>query len=218
MLRLRHLPLDKLTRIAEPMSEPLTLEEVKAHLRVLHMSEDDYITGLIRTAREMAEEDTKRSLLQQGWRLLLDRVPSVWEDEWWDGVRDGAISQSEASAIELPRPPLQTVTHIKTYNDADVATVFAASNYFVETASDPGRIALRRSGVWPYADRQTSGFEIQFVAGYANAATVPSPIKHGMMLLIAELYRNREQSIVGTIVQGVPYGVSQLWRDYVVRQ
>lgn len=210
IVRLRHVPLDQLQRIVDPVTEPLTLDEVKAHLRLRHSSEDDYLTSLITTARQMAEEDTRRALMTQTWRLALDQVPLVGVEEWWEGIRDGAVTWSTASAIELPRPPLQSVTHLKTYDEEDVGTIADPNIYYVETGSDPGRISLRAGGTWPTGTRRSSGVEVEFIAGYASAAAVPRPILHGMLLVIAELYRTREALDVGA-------PVSQVWADYVVR-
>ena len=45
---------------------------------------------------------------------------------------------------------------------------------------------------------------IEFTAGYGNASAVPQDIKHAMLLLIGEMYENREESVTGTIVSAMP--------------
>ena len=214
--RLRHLPLSQARRVVEPVVEPLALHTVKAHLRVLHDSEDAYIQGLIITAREAAEQETRRALCLQTWRMTLDRMPTVELEEWWDGVRDGALPTEPTSAMELPRPPLQSVTGITTYDEADTATVWDPLQYRVDTNSDPGQVVLRPGQMWPQMRYQARGMEIEFVAGYSNPASVPHAITHGMLMLIAELYRYREPSESGSL-SSVPYGIAQLWGTYVVR-
>lgn len=62
-------------RTGEPGAEPVTLAELKQYLRLGHASEDELLAGLIRAAREDLERATGLALIEQDWRLVLDRVP-----------------------------------------------------------------------------------------------------------------------------------------------
>lgn len=179
-----------LQRITPPASEPLTLAEAKAHLRVSLTDDDSLITTLIAAARLMAEEFTQRAFIAQGWRLWLDSFPGD-QTAWWDGVREGPDNLTVTRFIPLPRPPLISITSVSSYSDADAATLFASSNYFVDTASAPGRLALRSGASWPVPGRQTNGISIDFMAGFGTAADVPQALKAGMLAHIAQLYENR---------------------------
>lgn len=178
-----------LQRTTEPASEPLTLSEAKAHLRIGGSDEDTLITNLISVARMGAEEYTRRALITQGWTLWLDEFPGEGIG-WWDGMREGA-ALTVKRFIYLPRPPLQGVTSVTVYDDADGASVFAATNYFVDNKSEPGRLALRNSAAWPVPQRAHQGIGIVFTAGYGAAANVPQAIKQGMLAHIAALYEDR---------------------------
>lgn len=163
------LPL-RLTLVTAPQFEPVTVAEAKLHARI---DEDETaIASLIATAREMAETYTRRAFVTQTWKMFLDQFPAC-------------------SVIEMPRAPLQSVTHIKTYDDADAATTFAASNYYVDAATRPGRIVLRDASSWPDADRVANAVEIQFVAGYGGVSLVPAQIKQAVLLTVAHLYEHR---------------------------
>lgn len=61
--------------IHPPQAEPLTLAEVKAHLRLDGGDEDALLAALIRTAREHLERTTGLCLIRQTRRLYLDRWP-----------------------------------------------------------------------------------------------------------------------------------------------
>ena len=65
-----------LVRTGEPAAEPVTLAEVKNHLRIAHDSENDLLQGLIRAAREDLERATGMALIDQTWRLVLDGWPA----------------------------------------------------------------------------------------------------------------------------------------------
>jgi uncharacterized phiE125 gp8 family phage protein len=84
------------------------------------------------------------------------------------------------------------VTSIKTFSDDDTATVYAASNYNVDTASAPGRIVLRNSASPPNPTRAANGIEIIYVAGYGDAPhNVPQGMRDGVLAFLAQLYQHR---------------------------
>ncbi len=174
-----------LTLITPPALEPVTLVEAKAHLRVESAQDDTLITALIVAARQSAEIWLGRALITQTWRLLEDAAP-------------------EGRFLELPRAPLLSVTHVKSYDDTDAATIFPASAYFVDTARQPGRVVLRVGAVWPTVSRAANGFEVQFAAGYGPAASdVPAAIRQGLLIHLASLYAARGDRVApdGRLVQ-----------------
>lgn len=77
--------------VTPPTIEPVTLEEVKLHLRVDGTEEDSLISALITAARQKAEEYTKRAFITQSWELALDSV---------------------SGKVYLPRPPIQTINKV----------------------------------------------------------------------------------------------------------
>jgi len=155
-------------------SEPLTLSELKLHLRVDNSAEDALITSYGVAARQMVEDECWIALMPQTWDYFLDGWPA-------------------GDAFELPRPPLTSVTSI-TYRDADGVThTFASANYRVDTGGDLGRVVLRPGAVWPSAALDTgSPVAVRFVAGYANAAATPALAKAAIYLLVGDLYAQRE--------------------------
>jgi hypothetical protein len=182
----------RLTETTPPASEPLTLSEVKTFLRIDHSADDDLVTGLIAVARQMCETATGRSLIARGYSFYLDYWPGTMSLGWWDGVQEGADIIVNGAALDLPKPPLASVTRINVYNAANAATEFAASNYFVDTAGIPGRIMLKEGVLPPIPGRLANGLEIQFTSGYGSSAqNVPAPLRQGMKQLVAYLYQHR---------------------------
>ncbi len=201
-----------LTLVSAPASEPVTLAEAKAHLRVEVADEDSLITALIVVAREAAEAHTRRALVTQTWRLTLDRFPAALQP-WWDGVRQVADMPGDGNIIELPRPPLVSVTSVTVYDDADNPVAVPAASYYVDSDSEPGRVSLRSGKTWPAVGRVAGGVEVVFVAGYGAASAVPQAIRQGMLMLIGHLFERREaEAAAGAL----PPGVAALWRPYRV--
>ena len=193
-----HQPL-RLTLTTAPAELPVTLDQVKlqSNLDDTFVADDALIIGYARSATSQAELFTGRVLITQTWTAFYDAWPSrarLDDEPLGEGWHVGpeTLLDSPGRFLELPKPPLQSVVHIKTYDDSDVATTFAASNYFVDTASVPGRIALRKSVAAPVTTRTANGLEIQFVAGYGdNFADVEQSIRDGILQMTAFLYENR---------------------------
>ena len=174
------------TLVTPPTEEPVTLAEIKDHLRVSGTAEDSLLTLYAQMAREAVEEETWRALMPQTWTLYLAGWPA-------DGI------------IELPRPPLASVTSIKYTDEDGVEATLAASNYRVDTAREPGRVVLAPNGEWPSDVLDSvNGVAVTFVAGYADASAVPPMAKAAILLQIGEIYANREAVIVGSTPQVTP--------------
>lgn len=185
-----------LTLVTAPATEPVTLTEAKAHLRVDGTDDDTLITSLIVAARESCEHETRRAFVTQTWRLTLDAFPSV---------------------IRLPRPALIGVSGI-TYVDPDGGTQTLATNqYTVITDRLPGEIRPAYDVDWPNIRAVENAVSVTYTAGYGNAAAVPSAIKAAILLTIGDLYANRETSIVGTIRTENP-AAAMLLGPYVYRE
>lgn len=168
------------TLVTPPTEEPVTLAEIKDHLRVSGTAEDSLLTLYAQMAREAVEEECWRALMAQTWDLYLDAWPA-------DGV------------IWLPRPPLQSVTHIKYTDEDGVQATFAATEYGVDTATEPGRVVLGPDADWPSVTlTNVNAIVVRFVAGYADASAVPAMAKAAILLQLGEIYANREAVIVGS--------------------
>lgn len=104
--------------------EPVTLAEAKAHLRVIHASDDEMIGRLITAAREAAEQFTERSLVAASYRWVLD------------GFEPQFV---------LPLWPTETVDAVTYLDDDDVRQTVAAADY----TFDADRLTLRPVDSWP---------------------------------------------------------------------
>lgn len=158
-----------------PASEPVTLVEAKAHLRVTDPEDDTYITALIVAARDAAEHKTQRSLITQTLTLTLDRFP-----------------ESEGKIL-LRRPPVTAVTFVKYLDTANVLTTLDAAEYVTDFETEPGRIVPAYGYLWPQTYDAINAVTVEYVAGYANAAAVPQQIKNWMLMRLSAMYENREE-------------------------
>lgn len=159
-----------LTRVVAPAAEPLTLEETKLYLRVTDNAEDVQINDLIVSARMMAEQWLKRSLITQSWKLAYD-----------DYVQ---------GCTALPLGPVQSVTSVTIVNADDTTEILDSALYHLNAAKDA---AIFQAEVLGFR------VEILYAAGYGDAPDVPAPIKQGLLSHIASMYDYRGEGSTGAI-------------------
>jgi len=179
-----------------PALEPLSLPEVKAHLKVDTILDDDLLTRLILTARQQVESLIDKVLISQSWKIYLDNWPADGE-------------------IKLPVCPVMQVDDLRTYSADDIAAVVDPSHYYVDLAATPQRLVLRGSRTWLKPGRSVNGIEIEVTAGYgSDGDSVPAPLREAMLLLIAQWYENRQPDCESHPSTPVPAILQQLFAPY----
>ena len=182
-----------------PTVTPITVAEAATHLFVLdELEHDTYIETLVDTATAWVEQYLQCRLITQTWYAYYDTFP--------------------AGPLNVPFGTLQSITSVKYTDVDDVESTFAASSYDVDTNSIPGRIVLKDGEVWPTDTmRPMNPIVIEFVTGYGLAASVPTPIKHAMKMLIGHWFENREDVIVSSMqAQEMPGAVRSLLNPFRV--
>lgn len=188
--------------ITAPAVEPVSRTEAKLHLRVDITDDDTLIDGLIKTSRVDIETLTLHKLITQTWDLFLDGFPG-------------------GTVLELPYPPLQSVTGVYYTPDGGSEQTLATTHYMVDIYSEPGRIYLKSAGqggqgYWPGNSLiPYNGVRVRFVCGYGDASTaVDVRAIQAMKLLIGHYYENREAVFMGrTNPVLLPRGVNDLCWD-----
>lgn len=180
-----------------PAIEPLTLDDVRTHLRIDDNELDSKLLRLIRVARNHAESMTGRALITQTIDVTYDR---------W------------CTTIVIPRGQLQSVTSVKYQDQDDAEQTLDTSVYRVVTAVDPGRIRLDYGQSWPDLYPVDATITIRAVVGYGDAATdIPEEIIQGMLLLIGHWLENEEASIMAVSLQEIPIGVNDCFDQHRLR-
>lgn len=171
---------------------------MKLHSHIDTSADDAEVAALVSAATQDTEAILWRTLCTTTYTLTMDRFPC---DDY----------------IDLPRPPLQSVTHVKYYDASDTLQTLSASDYDVDTSTEPGRIYIDRSVGWPAVYDKRNAIEIRYVAGYGAASAVPEGIKQSIRMKAAHWYENREASIVGVSVASTPMAAERLDTLYKFR-
>lgn len=171
------------TSSGRPTNYPLSLSEVKTHLRVDHTDEDAYIQALIKAVNTRVEGFLGRPLLNTQFQWKLDGFPAT------------------DNCLYFPQPPLVSVDSINYLASSDGnSTNWGSTYYNVDTVSQPGRLEPAYEETWPTNVRYVNNtVTIKFTAGYGSVSTdVPEDIRLGMKLILGHAYENRQDVIIGT--------------------
>lgn len=156
-----------------PTVEPITVDDVKEFARIDGNVEDTLIEGFISAVREATELYLGRALIQQTIVMIMD---------WWP-----------SRCVELPQPPLISISSVVTRDEDDAATTYSSDNYYAVVESIPGQLVLKQGVSAPsVTDRDIGAYKITYLAGYGEYSTdVPQQIKEAMKLWVTEVYENR---------------------------
>ncbi len=184
--------------ITAPPVEPISLEAMKAHLKVVgdgnspdSHPDDDLIELQIKAARTWCVNYLGYAVVETQFRLYLDEFPAYSID-----------------TIDLPFSKLIRIDSV-TYVDENGATqTWSSSNYSADTASAQGRLLRGYDVDWPDTRPQRQAVQITYTAGFAptNAsppdyrANIDADIIAAIKLIVGDLYEIRQDTITGTIV------------------
>lgn len=188
--------------ITAPIDEPVSLVDVKAHLRIDH-SDDDALLSIYVAAATLHVDGRngtlQRALMPQTWELTLDEFP--------------------CGAIEIPLPPLAEITSV-VYDDSDGnEQTIDPANYYVDTVSEPGWVVPIASYSWPTPISAANAVRVRFVAGYQEVDSVdngvPKPLIGAILLMVGDMYDNRESVTAQNVNKiTIPTAVDLLLNQY----
>ena len=175
--------------ITGPAGLPVTLAQVKQHLRIETDVDDAYLVELAKSATAHVEAETGKSLLQQTWRIYLDRLPH------------------DQIAL-LPVSPVISVGPVTVYGADSNPAIVTADNYQIDRRSEPARLLFKHA--LPVAQAM-NGIEIDVVAGFGVAAVeVPGQLLRAILVLCAHWYAFRGSASDAALMGSTPRGFDAL--------
>lgn len=175
--------------VTSATGEPLTLEEVKDHLRLEQgeTAEDEYLDTLVTVARQQVEDYTGRKLMPETRYLYLDNWQQSYSDEY----------------IYIPDPPLRSIPTTGVYytdSDGD-STTMSSTAWATDTAGEPGRLVLDYNDDWPTDVLDDNNpIRIEYNCGSSDRAAIPKAVKQAMKIMVSDMYENRETYVIGQSV------------------
>lgn len=162
--------------ITAPTYEPISAADVAEYIRVDDLAQDELLLeGMITAARQYLEQYLSRPIATQ----TLEEAMTGW-----------------ANPIVLDSS-LQSVTSIKYLDLNGVEQTLASNQYLVDTYSEPAQITPAYNVEFPELYAVPNNVKVRYVAGYTSGGSpdlfpMPKPLRFAMMLIIGDLYANRE--------------------------
>lgn len=156
-----------LNLVTGPTEYPITLEEVKEHLRVDTNDFDAEIQSLIDEGTKYIEDSTGHKLITQTWTYKLDQFSDV---------------------IKIPFYPLSSVSSITYLDDNNASQTLSTGYYVVDSSSKPGRITQAYNQSYPTTYPTTNAVTITFVCGFGDALDTPERFKRAIKLYIQYMF------------------------------
>lgn len=163
--------------VITPPTAVIDVEEAKDHLEVEHDNDDAKIQGMVAAATSHVDGP-------DGW---LGRAIGVQ-------TLEARFSTSACYSVKLPYPPFVDLVSVK-YLGADDVERTASADDFEFFGSEMSAI-----GAWPWTGGSTrrEAVRVQYRAGYE---TLPPAIRAAILLMVGDLYRNRESATAGTAIK-----------------
>lgn len=187
--------------VSSSVTEPISVAEAKIFLKEDESENDSLILGLITAARQMAEQYTGRLLVAGDYKIYFPAFYPVHN-----------CKCAPVSALKLIQYYDEDDTLITWYdNDGEVKDLTKAEFIKAEYTTEPFNIRLLDGPAANYYRKDAVIFSV--TGGYA-AADVPKPIISAIYLIIAHLYENREDVVLGKTPADLPKGSEYLMNPY----
>ena len=176
---------------AGPLTEPVSLETAKTHLRIDGTDDDLLINSLITAARIFVETSIAKIMISQSW--------SYFRDAW-----------PKNGTMHLPLSPLISVDEIRLHAEGSFS-LLDAEDYAVDLISRDPRIKLRGGPPSPDTTRPLNRIEVQFTAGFgATVSDVPADLVQAVLMLATHWYEQRAPIGHGGAFDDIPAHVSAI--------
>lgn len=164
----------ELSVVTAPTIPPLSLDDAKDHLRIVHTDDDLVVQRCLQVAEELLQQETGLQLAEAEYDWVFDDFPA------------------SSDPLYVPRSPLASITSIKYQDTADQEQTLGAANYFADTSKLPHRICLIYGESWPDVLSREASVTVRYKAGWSNQADIPQRAKQALRIWLASLYEHRD--------------------------
>lgn len=156
--------------------EPISVADAGEYLRVDDLVADTaLLQSLITASRQAVEQFLNRYIAEQTVETA------------YNGFSNELVLSS----------PVSSVTSVKYLDSNGAEQTLATNQYLVDTYSEPAVITPAYNVTYPATYAVPNSVKVRYVVGFTSGGSpdtnpLPKPIRHAMMLIIGDLYANRE--------------------------
>lgn len=170
----------KTTVLQKPKGLPVSLQETKRFLKVIHTQEDDVILQLIEAATEMVEQHTRRKLMPQVLNAFMPFEPNHKKQKGLQRVWVCA----DRYALFLPHGPVSEVVSVERIEDDGQMQALGRYEFHINLHQDPPLIVIEK--------RRGFGVRVVYKVGYTDK--IPPALKQALLTIVGRLYTDRTLS------------------------
>lgn len=169
--------------------KPITLPQIKQHLRVDHNEEDQYLLDLLDGAVAHVEATIGQALIFKTVRQYVDQIPA-------------------SRSVVLEVSCVKSIEAIRGFDTSGNANIFSPEEYHLDNRMNIPAVIFNTSISY---DNFYNGIEIDLVTGFgATGVDVPSNITRAILVLIAHWYEFRGAIPLGDQLSLIPEGIDTL--------
>ena len=159
----------KVEILQQPTLEVITIDDVKAQLKIEDNEEDSLLLQYLETAINHAENYAGIHIRTRPIKFWFNDFPGV--------------------DLKLYASPITAITKVEYYDTSNVLTEYTLSDVDFDKFSGKIRPVFGKS--WPSVYERFNSVGVEATCGY-TASTLPSPIKQAILMLVGHFYENRE--------------------------
>lgn len=160
--------------LQDSASEPVTLQEFKAHSVIEFPDYDDYISSILKVSRAVIESESGLVFVEQKWRESYSKFGDF---------------------LELSKAPILGVDSIEYVDKGGNVQTLGDGDYRLDYDSRPSKIYPAFGVSWPATRAQHDAVNVIYNAGFGGPdelEKIPPIAKQAIMIEAAHLYQNRE--------------------------
>lgn len=175
--------------ITPPSVLPVTLTQIKKHLRIDHATDDDYLTTLAEAATAHIELDIRQ--------LLISRIMRQYSDLPEPGC-----------GLDLELYPVINIESVICFDGAGNPVTISSSSYALRR--EQHSFALEFDATFS-AEAYPNGLEVDVRCGYGDTGVdIPSNISRALLVLIGHWYEHRGAQSADNQTAIIPSGLDAL--------
>lgn len=175
--------------IKEPNDEVVTLEDVKSFLKITNIEDDGILNTLIKAARKTIEQFTSKVFLSQEQEITINC--SSLNFSLHDELNNCDVF------VTMPVSPIQKIISVKVINNTSESLI---KNFKLVNFGTYYKLLLNSNLINKY-----SILKIGYIAGFKNPSDVPEPLKVATIMLINDMYKEKDISTQERVSRGVRY-------------
>lgn len=169
--------------VAAPATLPVSLPDCKQHLRVDYDDEDGLIELYLQAAvshLDGAEGWLGRSIVAQTWSQQFDRF---------------------ARSLRLDLAPVSSIVSVTYVDGVGVEQTVAGNAYSLINKTSAPEVRFDPEFNFPIVSSDRPALTVTFLSGYGTDADVPAALKVGILLMVGDMYQEREAKIAGSLIE-----------------